>query len=393
MTADPVTRRAATAGAQVDTLPDPEVAVRTRLQVTLAEPGLVRHNVPAAGASVMGTGIVGIAAHTLPVRFAGLTGLADSSWSLAALLLVGVISLNVLQAGRHPEVAKAHLFDRRTAPATGTLAMAFLTVGTATLLIGTPVLGAGPARMIDAVLYVVGTGLGLATVVGVPLLLITRADHGGHPDVAATWLLPVVPPMVSAAAGGILAQHIAAGTGRNSLIVLSLCLFGMSLLAALLMVSLLWARLLLHGAEGRAATPSLWVVLGPLGQGATALSAIAVASAHSLPDPYPAGLAVVALVGGTSLLGFAALWAAISSALTVRAARQGLPFTLGWWSFTFPVGTCVTGLSALATRVDVPFLKVLAVMAFAGLLLAWLVVGAHTMRGLLTRTLTSPLAA
>jgi tellurite resistance protein TehA-like permease len=174
--------------------------------------------------------------------------------------------------------------------------------------------------------------------------------------------------------------------------VLSLILFGLSLFAALLMISVLWARLLLHGAEARPATPSLWVVLGPLGQGATALSAIAIASAHSLPAPYPAGLAVVALVGGTSLIGFAALWATLSGILTVCAAKDGLPFHLGWWSFTFPVGTCVTGLSALATRVDVPFLKVLAVAAFVGLLLAWIIVGAQTLRGLRNKTLVSPLA-
>jgi tellurite resistance protein TehA-like permease len=157
-------------------------------------------------------------------------------------------------------------------------------------------------------------------------------------------------------------------------------------------VSVLWARLLLHGAEAGRATPSLWVVLGPLGQGATALSAIALASTGSLPAPYPAGLAVVALVGGTSLLGFAALWAALSAILTVRASRQGLPFDLGWWSFTFPVGTCVTGLSALATRIDLPVLTGAAAVGFLCLLLAWLVVAVRTVVAVRVDRLRSPLS-
>jgi tellurite resistance protein TehA-like permease len=198
--------------------------------------------------------------------------------------------------------------------------------------------------------------------------------------------------MVSAAAGGILAQHLDVGTGRNTLLIGCLLLFGMSLFAALLMVSVLWARLLLHGAEAGRATPSLWVVLGPLGQGATALSAIALASTGSLPAPYPAGLAVVALVGGTSLLGFAALWAALSAILTVRASRQGLPFDLGWWSFTFPVGTCVTGLSALATRIDLPVLTGAAAVGFLCLLLAWLVVAVRTVVAVRVDRLRSPLS-
>jgi tellurite resistance protein TehA-like permease len=46
--------------------------------------------------------------------------------------------------------------------------------------------------------------------------------------------------------------------------------------------------------------------------------------------------------------GFAALWAGQTIALTLRAGRHQLPFGLTWWSFTFPVGTCVTGTSGLA---------------------------------------------
>jgi len=270
--------------------------------------------------------------------------------------------------------------------------MAFLTVGTATILIGASWIGASAARDVDIVLYSIGTLLGFATAIGVPLLLITRRDHGGLRDVAATWLLPVVPPMVSAAAGGVLAQHLAPGNTRTTLVVGSLFLFGMSLIAAVLMITALWARLLLHGIEPDAATPSLWVVLGPLGQGATALSAIAVASVGALPAPYPAGLAVVALVGGTSLLGFAALWAVISAILTGRAARRHFPFHLGWWSFTFPVGTCVTGLSALSTRIDIAPLRIVAVAGFIALLGAWLVVFTQTVRHTRRGSLVSPLA-
>jgi hypothetical protein len=32
----------------------------------------------------------------------------------------------------------------------------------------------------------------------------------------------------------------------------------------------------------------------------------------------------------------------LAFAITIRAAREKLPFSLTWWSFTFPVGTRVT---------------------------------------------------
>ncbi len=63
-------------------------------------------------------------------------------------------------------------------------------------------------------------------------------------------------------------------------------------------------------------------------------------------------LLVVALVYGFAMLGFALLWTVIALAITIRTAREHLPFSLTWWSFTFPVGTCVTGLNGLALHSD-----------------------------------------
>jgi tellurite resistance protein TehA-like permease len=79
--------------------------------------------------------------------------------------------------------------------------------------------------------------------------------------------------------------------------------------------------------------------------------------------------------------GFAALWAALATALTVRAARQRLPFSLTWWSFTFPVGTCVTGTIALAGHTGSDAFRWAAVALYLILVAAWLVVSVRTVRG------------
>ena len=85
--------------------------------------------------------------------------------------------------------------------------------------------------------------------------------------------------------------------------------------------------------------------------------------------------------------GFALMWAGIALAVTVRTARAHLPFTLTWWSFTFPVGTVVTGTSGLALHTGETFLQVAAVMLFAALLGAWATVALRTARGVLTGAL------
>ena len=75
-----------------------------------------------------------------------------------------------------------------------------------------------------------------------------------------------------------------------------------------------------------------------------------------------------------------------------RADRhRGLPFALTWWSFTFPVGTCVTGTIALAARSHAEALRGASVVLYAFLLLAWLVVAARTAHGATTGLLLGPM--
>jgi tellurite resistance protein TehA-like permease len=85
----------------------------------------------------------------------------------------------------------------------GAPAMALMTVGTGTLLLGRDWTGLGAAIDADWVLWGLGTALGLVTACWIPYLMMTR--HEIAPDGAfGGWLTPVVPPMVSAANGALL---------------------------------------------------------------------------------------------------------------------------------------------------------------------------------------------
>jgi tellurite resistance protein TehA-like permease len=139
--------------------------------------------------------------------------------------------------------------------------------------------------------------------------------------------------------------------------------------------------------------PTLWIVLGPLGQSVTAAGNLGTQAAHVLPAPYAAGAAVFALLYGVPTWGFAMMWLTLAAAITIRTARRGLPFTLTWWSFTFPVGTCVTGTIALAARSHSEVLQGASVVLYALLLAAWLVVAVCTARGSASGRLFRPMAA
>lgn len=93
--------------------------------------------------------------------------------------------------------------------------------------------------------------------------------------------------------------------------------------------------------------------------------------------------------------GFMLLWLPLATALTLRAHRRNMGFALTWWSFTFPVGTCVMGTSQLAAHTDLTMFTGVAVALYTLLLVAWVTVAIRTYRqsvsgGLLTPPPVSP---
>jgi tellurite resistance protein TehA-like permease len=276
------------------------------------------------------------------------------------------------------------------APFYGAPPMALLTVGAGALLVGHHLIGMPAALAVDAVLWTAGTLAGLAAAVAVPYLMVTR--HALGPASAfGGWLMPVVPPMVSAATGAALIGHLPAGQARLDLLLACYALFGLSLLASIIVITLLCSRLIHHGAGPDRLVPTLWIVLGPLGQSITAANLLGDVAPGVVGAPYRDALQAFGVVYGVPVFGFAMLWLAIAAAITVRTARRGLPFSLTWWSFTFPVGTTVTGISLLALHTGCNALAWIAMGLYAFLLGAWLVVGTTTLRGAVSgRLLAAP---
>jgi tellurite resistance protein TehA-like permease len=145
------------------------------------------------------------------------------------------------------------------------------------MLVGRDLIGERVAVDLDWVLWTLGTLGGLFTAVSIPFLMFTQYDV--EPDAAfGGWLMPVVPPMVSAATGALLLPHMPAGTGRETLLYGCYAMFGLSLLASLNIIAMIWNRLTHYGTSGTARVPTLWIVLGPLGQSITAAGLLGAAA-------------------------------------------------------------------------------------------------------------------
>ncbi|MET9804396.1 TDT family transporter [Streptomyces sp. NPDC006368] len=338
----------------------------------------VRHLGPNWYATVMGTAIVANAGAALPVGLPGLRAVCAAVWALSLLALTALLVARALHWAHHRDQARAHLLDPAVAPFHGCLAMALVSVGGGALIVGRDWIGLDAAVALDTVLFVAGTVIGLAVAVTVPYLMVVHHRVGAASPV---WLLPVVSPLVPAALGPLLVPHLPPGQWQRTLLTACYGMFGLSLLATLLILPLVFGRLLTGGPLPLALTPTLFLVLGPLGQSTTAANAFADAS----PDlPYAAGVAVLY---GVPVMGFALMWLALAGALALRARRRGMGFAMTWWAFTFPVGTCVTGAEGLARHTGLAALRWLAVALYAVLVAAWLVAAVRTARGLVSGAL------
>jgi tellurite resistance protein TehA-like permease len=345
-----------------------------RLFRDLDRPGrIVEHLTPNWFASIMGTGIVANAAATLPLQTPLLHTFATAVWGFAATALVALTIAFAAHWILHTDNARGYLVHPVVGLFYGAIPMALVTVGSGTLLLGKEILGAMTALWIAGILWAAGTLTGLATALCIP---VHTSDHR-----LPALLMPVVPPMVSATGGALLAQHLSDGPFRTAFLVACYALFVVSLiLGARIMVKV--CRELMHRRMPPVqAIPTVWITLGLVGQSVTAATLLAVdAGAQWLHD--------IGVVYGIAAGAFGIVMFTVATLLTITAARNGLRFSMTWWSFTFPVGTCVTGATALGATFGA--LNIVAVVLYALLVTAWAVVASSTVRGTLSGRIFLP---
>lgn len=336
------------------------------------------HLPPAWFSTVMGTGILAVVAAALD-----LDDVAAVVWALSTALLVVVATGTVLHVRWHPVVARAHLHHPVRGPFVGAVPMALLTVAAGAVLVGQRVVGESAAVALALLLWPAGTALGLVTALAAPSRLRALRGAGSQPEPFAGWLMPVVPPMVSAATGPLLLP-VLVPTLHGPLLLLCAALFCLTLVLVAATGRLLVRRVRAVGLGPVALAPTWWIVLGPLGQSVTA--------AHHLGVSAPPGVPgrAIALAYGLPVLVLALAWLGVCVAVTARALRAGLPFALTWWAFTFPVGTVVTGTLAVADLTGWRLLHQGGVLLAAALAAAWVLVASRTARGAYSGSLLSP---
>jgi C4-dicarboxylate transporter/malic acid transport protein len=352
-------------------------------------PEIVRNFTPNWFTVTMGTGALALTLNQFPLAVPGLRAVAMALW-LANIALFALFSL--LYGARwilFPREAALIFRHPVMSMFFGAIPMGLATIVNGFLAFGPDFLGTGLAVSVARALWQADAALSVVCGLAIPYFMFTRQEHSIE-KLTAVWLLPIVASEVAAASGGLLAPHLAAPEAFLVLI-LSYVLWACSVPLAMSVLVLLFLRLALHKLPERDMGVSAWLALGPIGTGALGLVVLGAAAPAIFAANGLASVGEVAfglgMIGGLILWGYGVWWLSLAILKTVRYLREGLPFNLGWWGFTFPLAVYALATLALARVTG------LSLFGFAGggltlcLAIFWLVVASRTARGAWNTTL------
>jgi tellurite resistance protein TehA-like permease len=279
--------------------------------------------------SVMGTGILGVDLVASPIADRHLDIVGAVVWALAAIVLAVIVVLLALRAAVAPAGLAATLRDPAVAQLWGAPPMASFTVAVGLMRIAAPHGGGELAIGLAQVLFVAGAFGGLFTAFYVPYLMMTKmeidSDHA-----LATWLLPVVPPVVADVPAALLLPTFPAAL-QSSILAFAYAMLGLGVALAALIVAVFFSRLLFAKLPTGSLAPSMWIVIGPLGQSIAAASALGAAAVVVWPA-FGRGLETTALAYGVLTAGTDALYAETGAALFGISAAALLILLAAAWA-------------------------------------------------------------
>ncbi len=334
-------------------------------------------------ASVMGTGILAVATYDNPGAAESLQPVAHLLGMVLAILTfalaIVLLAAYLIRWTRYRDDAVADLHNPVVGALYGTVPGGLLILAVMTSIIGPALLPDSAVTFIVATLTIVG-GV-LAAAISVVFMYVLITGETPHVLVNGGWFIPPVVTIIIPVAVASLIPDIQGGSARL-LLALGYGFFGLGFLLFLFMMGLLHDRLIVHPMPGAPLAPSLWIALGPIGVGVIGLVSLARVAAPLLPSGG-GPLLVFSRLAATGLWGFGIWWLALAVALLIRYLRAGpLPFGLGWWAFTFPLGAFTVATLTLARLWETDGLEFLGIGLYVGLLAFWILVVLNTVRGL-----------
>ncbi|KAL6243785.1 Plasma membrane sulfite pump involved in sulfite metabolism [Rhinocladiella similis] len=238
-------------------------------------------------------------------------------------------------------------------------------------------------------LWIADATLSLLLSLYLPFVVVaSRSNETPLSSYTALQLFPIIACVVASASAAIVASAIPHPHQALATVIAGYVLWGLGVPTALFVMVIYFQRLAIHKLPPREVIVSCFMPIGPLGMGGLAITKLGTVARGLFPrtdtiHPLAGDLAYnlgvfVCLI----FWGFTLLWLFFAVASIWNCGR--FPFNMGWWGFTFPLGTFALSSDALAVEVPSRFFRVIGAIMSVCVCLLWMLVGAATLRDLVT---------
>ncbi|KAL2812149.1 voltage-dependent anion channel [Aspergillus granulosus] len=351
----------------------------------------VVRNFPPSWFSInMGTGIVSTLLYTLPYNWTWLYWISVVIFALNVLLFIIVCVISILRYTLYPEIFRAMITHPTQSMFIGTLPMGFATIVNMLCFVCVPAWGPW-ARDFTWAMWITDAVISMTTALALPFLLMSRRDETPLSSMTAVWLLPIVGTVVAASSGALVAEILPNPQHALWTVIVSYVLWGIGLPLALMVMVIYLQRLTLHKIPPKAMIVSVFLPLGPLGQGGFGAIRLGKAAQTIFPQTntleelsgpvfYSMGFLV-----GLILWSFGLVWLFFASASIARCKK--FPFNIGWWGFLFPIGAYASCTCQIGAELPSAFFRILGTIITLCVVVLWIAIGVGTLKGVITGTI------
>ncbi|KAF2011443.1 C4-dicarboxylate transporter/malic acid transport protein-like protein [Aaosphaeria arxii CBS 175.79] len=349
---------------------------------------IVQNFIPSWFAVTMGTGIVSILLYTLSTmytRFETPLRILSIVWFFANIVLFTTfLVISVLRHVLYPATWTLMIQHPVQSLFLGTIPMGFATIVNMFTLVCVPYLGGASAQIAWAMWWI-DVVASVACCFGLPFQMMTK-HQTKHETMTAAWLLPVVAPIVAAASGAVVASVLPDPQHALWTIITSYVLWGTGVPLAFVVIVIYFHRLAVYKLPPQEVIVSVFLPLGPMGQGSYGLMALGKEAMRVFPltnTLHPmAGdfLFVMGFAAGLVMWGFGLVWLFFA---TASISRSKFPFNMGWWGFTFPLGVFAMSTLHIGEILPSEFFRGLGTTFAVCVFLLWVLVASGTIRNVI----------
>ncbi|KAK5022790.1 Plasma membrane sulfite pump involved in sulfite metabolism [Exophiala sideris] len=237
-------------------------------------------------------------------------------------------------------------------------------------------------------LWMADAVMSLVCALWLPFLMIKRTDETPLSAYTALQLFPIIATVVASASAAVVANVLPRPEQALATLIMGYVLWGLGLPSALFIMVVYFQRLAIHKLPPREVIVSCFMPIGPLGMGGFAIAKLGNVAMRIFPltktiHPLAGDLAYnLGILLCLVMWGFTLLWLFLAVA-SIHHCKH-FPFNMGWWGFTFPIGTFALSSNALAQEIPSRFFRVIESITSVCVFVLWIVVVSATLRDLIT---------